>query len=736
MIKKIVLIIVCSLILPIALCAGNKVISIETSNTMLVYTVAEDNRLIFRYYGKKLDDASQFAKVVSYHKADTHRDLSYDAYPTFGLGNPNEPALSLINSDGSLITELSYIKHKTTLEGSDISKSVIYLKDNVYDISLELHTNAYLSEDVISQWVTIENNESSDIVLHNIYSSFLNIRGYSYYLTHFNGVWAGEMNRVEEKLDYGFKIVESKKGIRTTQTENPSFIVSIGHPVEEDYGSCYGGALAWSGNYKLSFHVDEWDHLNIVSGINPFMSEWTLEPNETFETPKMIYSYSDSGQGTISRNFHNWSRKYALNNGYKERPIILNSWEGAYFNFDEKTITDMIDDAARLGVELFVLDDGWFGNKYPRNSDRVGLGDWQVNKKKLPRGLGYLSSYAKSKGVDFGIWIEPEMISPESELAEQHPDWVVQSPGREKLTLRNQWLLDLTNPEVQDFIWEMIDNLLSENKDIKYVKWDANRHVEQAGSTYLPANRQTHFWVEYTHALYNIYEKIREKYPNLIMQVCSAGGGRVDFGSLKYHDEFWASDNTDPLKRIYMQYSTNLIYPPVATASHVSTSPNHQTGRLTPLKFRFDVAMTGRFGLELQPKNIDNDQWPFAQEAIANYKKHVRPLITAGDLYRLISPYDKNSNYASQMYVSKDKKEAVLFAFCTEFNNRGVVPKVILKGLAADKQYKITEINKTGDGSSFWGDGKTFSGEFLMNAGIEINIAAQFASSVFLIQEI
>ncbi|MDR1505110.1 MAG: alpha-galactosidase, partial [Prevotella sp.] len=335
-----------------------KVLKTETGNTTLIYIVDNSGRLVFRYYGTRLADESVFGKVISYNKPDTNRDFSYEAYPTNALGYTNEPALAVIQSDRSMITELAYLSDEKKIDDNDKTYSVIYLKDKVYNLLVELHTEAYKNEDVIAQWVIVRNNEKDNITLKNIYSSFLNVRAYSYYLTHFNGVWAGEMNRVEEKLDYGIKSIESKKGVRTTQSENPSFILSLDHPAQENSGICYGGALAWSGNYKLSFQVDEWDHLNILSGINPYLSDYILEPGKSIETPKMIYTFSDSGQGQISRNFHDWSRKYALNKGFDERPIVLNSWEGAYFDFDEKTITDMIDDAARLGVEMFVLDDG------------------------------------------------------------------------------------------------------------------------------------------------------------------------------------------------------------------------------------------------------------------------------------------------------------------------------------------------------------------------------------------
>lgn len=713
----------------------NQVYQLSTDNTQLVYTVGEDGRLIFRYYGPRLSNTDQFAPWRSYNRPDCQREANYEAYPSFGLGYVNEPALSVINANGSLITELVFDNYvQQSSEG--VIHGIFTLRDRVAAVCVQLHVEAYQQEDVMAQWVTIANESKGEVSLQRFYSSFLNFRANNYYLTHFYGTWAGEMNRVEETLEPGIKVVESKKGVRTTQSENPSFILSLDHPAQENSGHCIGGALAWSGNYKLSFEVDERDYLSVLAGINPFLAAYKLNKGEQFQTPKFLFTYSANGQGTISRNFHDWARRYGLHAGMKERPILLNSWEGAYFNFDEQVLTDMMDDAAQMGVELFVLDDGWFGNKYPRNSDKMGLGDWQVNAKKLPRGLQYLIDYATSKGLKFGIWIEPEMVNPKSELAEKHPEWIVQSPGREKITMRNQLLLDLTNPEVQEFVWGVVDKLLTAHPDIYYIKWDANRHVEQVGSQYLSSNEQTHFWVDYIRGLYEVYDRIRAKYPDVMIQACASGGGRVDYGSLPYHDEFWTSDNSDALQRVYMQYVTNLIYPPIATASHVSATPNHQTGSVTPIKFRFDVAMSGRLGLELQPKDIPAGEMAFAREAITNYKNHVRELVTKGDLYRLISPYACTNNHAANMLVSKDKRKAVLFAYCTGFNRRGIRPTVHLQGLDPAKVYRITEINKVSKRKAFWGDGNCYDGAYLQQVGVELQIARQYDSAVFLLEEV
>lgn len=711
------------------------VCKISTDNTDLVYAVDGKGRLMFRYYGQKTVNESDFRKIKNYDRAGARRYLGYEAYPGNGQGYTNEPAISLIHSDGSIVTELVYLSYEEKQLDPNRKLYTIHLKDKKLDLSVTLYTESYMQEDVICQWVSVTNNEDSPVSLRNVYSSFINLRASEYYLTHFDGYWAGEMNRIEEKLRSGIKSIESRKGVRTTQTENPSFVISLDQPANEDHGRCYGGSLAWSGNYKLIFEVDEYSFLNILSGTNPFLSDWALAKGESFETPKMIYTFSNEGQTRISHNFHDWSRKYALHNGEKERPVILNSWEGAYFDFTEETLTKMMDDAAELGIEMFVLDDGWFGNKYPRNADNAGLGDWQVNKKKLPNGIKHLADYATKKGIKFGIWIEPEMVNPKSELFERHPEWIVESAGRERTTLRDQLILDLSNPDVQNFIWNTIDKLLSDNPGISYIKWDTNRNVEQVGSNYLPHNKQTHFWIEYTKGLYNIYGKIREKYPDLMIQLCSSGGGKLDFKALSYHDEFWASDNTDPLKRVFIQYSTNIFFPALATGAHVSTSPNHQTGRMTPLKFRFDVAMSGRLGFELRTQELKGKDREFAIQVIKDYKEHIRPVITEGDLYRLISPYNPDNTYASSMYVTKNKTKAVLFVYCTESTSREIYPLLKLKGLNPDKQYRIREINKTGQ-SCFWGNEDVFSGDFLMNAGIELRIHNQFESGVFVIEEV
>jgi alpha-galactosidase len=709
-----------------------EIIQVETNNLAMIFTASPDGKVVFQYWGSKLTGVSSFLNRKVKGQPDTSDDFASQLYPAYGGRYYLNPALKLTHGDGVLTTELVYAGSQTKSLDENRTETIISLKDKLYPVFVDVRFVAYKKENIISQSVAISHTETKGILVENLTSSYIPLHAESYYLTHFNGTWAAEMQREEEELTHGVKVIESKKGVRATQSENPSFILSLNSPSKEDSGEVYAGSLAWSGNYKLSFELDETGRLGITAGMNPFASTFRLKSGQKLETPEMILTYSANGTGQMSRNFHDWTRKYNMAHGDQPHPIILNSWEGAYFNYTEETITDMMDDAAKFGIEMFVLDDGWFGNKYPRNGDNAGLGDWQTNKKKLPRGIPYLADYAVSKGMKFGIWIEPEMVNPDSELAKKHPEWIVKSGKRDILPMRNQWLLDLSNPAVQDFVFKTFDDVVSISPNISYIKWDANRHVDNVGSDYLPAGEQTHFWYEYVKGLYNIYDRIRAKYPDIQIQLCSSGGGRVEFGALKYHDEFWASDNTNALDRIFIQYGTNLFFPAIATGSHVSTSPNHQTGMMAPLKFRFDVAMSGRLGMELQPKDIGNE-YEFAANAIKDYKL-IRPIVQLGDLYRLISPYDKNG-WASHMYVAKDRKQAVFFAYSLEYHGRTTYFDTKLKGLDADKNYKIAELNVKSGQNSFYGNGQTFTGDYLMKAGINLNIGNPFDSTVLLITE-
>lgn len=708
----------------------SQLIEFSTQDISMFASVTEDSTLLFHYFGKKIQDASPFLDKRYYRRQDYGTDNMM--YPTAGGKNFREPALRVTHADGDLNTELVFLGYAKRKIDENRTETTVHLKDRKLRLYVDLIVKAFHKENVFSQYVVITNEEKSPVRLHNFYSFFLPVKSTAYYLNSFTGDWAMEMGLSETLLTRGIKSIETKKGVRVTRSESPSFLVALDAPLNENFGEVIGGSLAWSGNYKLNFELDEFDVLNITAGINPYASDYLLAKKKSFKTPEIIYTFSNQGAGGISRNLHDWARNYGVYDAKTIRPTLLNSWEGAYFDFNEKSLKTMIDDAADLGLEMFVLDDGWFGNTYPRNNPRAGLGDWQVNHTKLPKGIDDIAAYAVSKGLQFGIWIEPEMVNPESELAKSKPDWIVKSKGRAVPTIRNQWLLDLTNPAVQDFVFSVFDNTIQLSKNISYIKWDANRHVESVGSSYLSKDLQSHFWIDYVQGLYNVYERIREKYPNIIVQACGSGGGRVDYGALKYQQEVWTSDNTDALSRVFIQYGTNYIFPALVTGSHVSASPNHQTNNQTPLKFRFDLAMSGRLGLELQPKAMSDSEKEFAKMAISNYKA-IRDIVMFGDLYRLSSPYDKQAYY-SLMYVSKEKEKAVVYAYSIKYQGTGFTPKLRLHGLDPNKQYRIKELNV--NKSSFWGDGKVFSGEYLINDGINPPLRKIYDSAIFSVEEI
>ena len=709
-----------------------RIIEIETANTAMILTVDKDGSLMFDYYGKKIDDPAPFLQKNSYRRVDFCTDPA--AYITQGGREQRQASLAVTHCDGDLNTQLRYVSHEVEKAGNR-TVTTIQLSDAVKPFDVKLVYEACTGQDVIVVHSEITNRENGDVRLRNYFSANISAQADRYYLTQFGGAWAREMGMQESELTRGIKTISSQKQVRAVQLENPSFMLSLDRPLDENSGNVIAGALAWTGNFDLSFEVDDFDILIMRAGINPYSAEYTLRTGETMVTPDVILTFSDSGAGEASRNLHDWARECGgVYDAEEVCPTLLNSWEGAYFDFDTELLKHMIDDTADMGLEMFVLDDGWFGNEFPRNNTKQGLGDWQVNRAKLPGGIDEIASYAVSKGLKFGIWIEPEMVSPRSELARKHPDWVVgYNTGRELTTTRNQWLLDLSNPDVQDFVFEVFDNTMKMSPHISYIKWDANRHVENAGSAHLDRETQSMFWVKYTQGLYNVYKRIREAYPDVIIQACASGGGRVEYGALKYNDEAWTSDNTDARSRIFIQYGTSHIYPSVVMGSHVSAVPNHQTEGITPLKFRFDVAMSGRLGMELQPKNLSDDEKAFARNAIATYKQ-LRPTIMYGDLYRLHSPYEKG-NYASLMYVEKDKSRAVLFAYCFEYRGRDTVCRLKLTGLDPGRKYRLTEVNVEKK-PIFWGEGMTFSGEFLTNEGVNLPLTKRYSSAVFVLEAV
>ena len=709
--------------------APQQLIDIRTDDVSIVLAARPDGEVHFRHFGSRIDDPSPLADYKSSRRADHGTDDL--ACPVMGGRNFREPVLRITHADGDMNTDLRYVSHSSRqLADPNVTETVVKMTDCCQALDVELVFTAYARENVITTHTVIRNREEGPVTLHSFYSSAVTLKSDKYLLTHLYGAWAREAQVDHTLLTHGSKSIESMREVRTTHTENPAFMLTLGSgSFSENCGEVIAGALAWSGNFRLNFEVDEYDVLTVLAGANPNGSEYRLRPGESFTTPEMIYTHSLRGAGGASRNLHDWGRNYGVYHAERVVPTLLNSWEGAYFDFDAKVLKQMIDDAASMGLEMFVLDDGWFGNKYPRNAANAGLGDWQVNRKKLPAGIDDIASYAHRKGLKFGIWIEPEMVNLKSELAERHPDWIVRPPKREAPETRKQWLLDLSNPAVQDFVFETFDNTMKLSDKIDYIKWDANRNANNVGSAYLPADEQSRFWIDYAQGFYKVMERIRAKYPDVLIQACASGGGRVEYGALKYFDEVWTSDNTEALSRARIQYGTSLFYPAVVMGSHVSATPNHQTGNITPIKFRFDMACAGRLGMELQPRQMTDEERQFARRAIASYKEY-RDIVMQGDLYRIGTPYDKSGCYGL-MYVSKDRKQAVLFTYSLRYQGRSLIPKFRLQGLDPKTGYTIRELNV--DKSRNWFDGKTFSGEMLSNAGINPSMPKIYDSGVFLL---
>ena len=529
------------------------------------------------------------------------------------------------------------------------------------------------------------------------------------------------------------KVIRNSDGARNSHLDAPELMLSLDGKPQENQGRTIGAALCWNGNFELRLNTTDNRQHHFYAGIDPTAGHYVLEPKQTFETPHLALTYSNEGMSGVSRNFHRWARTCGMfHRGMNMGDILLNSWEGLYFDINEERMVQMMDDIAKFGGELFVMDDGWFGDKYPRKDDTTSLGDWVVDRQKLPNGLGALCSAAKAKGIKFGIWIEPEMANTKSELYEKHPDWVLQTKGRQLKQGRGgtQVVLDLTNPRVQDFVFGVVDNLLTENPDIAYIKWDANCAIQNYGSLYLPANKQSNLYVDYQLGLLKVLKRVRQKYPQVVIQDCASGGGRANYGLLPYYDEFWVSDNTDALQRVYIQWGTSMFFPANAMAAHINHCPYWNTGgRTIPVKFRCDVAMSGRLGMELQPKDMTDEERQQCTTCFKDYKQ-LRPTIQTGNLYRLLSPYDRRG-VASLMYTDDARSTAVLFVYKTDNYAGQPLPRIRLAGLNPDKTYTLTERNVRTGQRPCQLNGKQFTGRFLMNVGVEMPLREEYSSRVF-----
>jgi alpha-galactosidase len=674
---------------PVAL-APYETLSLKTRNFDLLFEVGDDGRLYQRAIGTEVrKERPQRAE---------------EAYPQAGDGYIWEPALQAAHADGNTSTVLLYAGVTRTIEAAGREVMRIKLRDPAYPFEVELCFRAHHDWDVVEQWTEIRHHEPGAVKLEHMASSSLLLMPTNVHLTHFYGDWADEMRPVTELLTVGTKVLDSKIGVRAHQFGNPSFLLSFDGPVKEESGRVLAGSLAWSGSFQCAFdHIGQ--RVRAVCGVNPFASTYHLEPDMTFVTPVMIWVWSGSGSGEMSRKLHAWAREFGFRDGHEAREVLLNNWEATGFDFDFNRIAGLLDPAKQMGVELFLLDDGWFGNKHPRVNDKAGLGDWEPNRQRLPNGLAPLAGEAVKRGLRFGIWIEPEMVNPQSELLERHPDWVIRQPKRELELQRNQLTLDLTRPEVQQFEWRVIQDTLGV-AEVSYGKWDCNRYLTQPGSTWLGPERQSHLWIDYVRALYTLMERTATNYPKTELMLCSGGGGRVDYGALKYFHEFWPSDNTDPVRRVSMQWDYSYFFPAMTIASHVT----HWGKR--PMHFACAVAMSARFGMDLDLAKLPAEDKAICAAAISAYKQ-VREVTHLGQLYRLERPHEAARGALN--FVAPDQSRAVVFVFQLK---DGLTLPVRPRGLDPARRYVVHELMPARGRTALPQEGKALTGEQLMRDGV------------------
>lgn len=698
---------------------------LQGRNTSYVMQVIRDGYLVHLYWGKRINNYRGSNKIIfmdrgfSPNPDDKDRTFSLDTIPqeyqAFGNGDFRIPAYQVKLNNGSRISDIRYkgyklYKGKPNLEGlpatyvnnDDEAETLeILMEDKVIGLIVTLSYTLYKELDVITRSVKFTNQGEENLRLLRALSMSVDFRDSDFEMVSLYGAHNNEKNLERRKIVSGVQLVDSCRG--ASSPHQAPFLALVRKDTNEDSGEVYGFNLVYSGNFTAQVQVDPYENTRVSMGINPFDFSWLLEVKESFQTPEVVMVYSENGIGDMSRTYHKLYTQNLCRGNFKNkvRPILINNWEATYFDFDEKKIESIAKAGRELGIELFVLDDGWFGK---RDDDNSSLGDWIVDKRKLPNGLKRLANIITSKGMEFGIWFEPEMISIDSDLYRQHPDWCIHVPNRPYTLGRNQLVLDLSRNDVCNYIVKSISDILS-SAPITYVKWDMNRHITDVGSELLSYERQEEISHRYILGLYKIMDELVNRFPNVLFESCSSGGGRFDAGMLYYMPQTWTSDNTDAICRTKIQYGTSLVYPAITMGAHVSTVPNHQVGRITPFETRGHVAMAGNFGYELDLTKLTKEEKEIVKEQVALYKE-MREIIQFGDLYRIFNPF--NGNEAAWNFVSKNKREFVATYVRVLSLPAAPIRTIKFKGLDPDYDYKDIST------------GEIFGGDELMNVGITI----------------
>ncbi|WP_168119819.1 alpha-galactosidase [Paenibacillus sp. HB172176] len=705
------------------------VFHLQASNTSYVIGITKQGYLAHYYWGRKIRGASWKRQLLLTNRSSftpstdlSQMELSLDTlpqeYPSYGSSDFRTPALEAQHGNGSSITELTYVSHriiagKPELEGlpavyvesADEAQTLeITMRDAVTAVEVLLTYTVFESYNAITRSAKIINNGSEAVKLNRALSVSVDLPGDQYEMLQLSGAWARERYVHKRGLVPGMQMIESRRG-SSSHVQNP-FIALLENGSTEETGEVYGISLVYSGSFMAGVEVDPFHTARVFAGINAFDFEWRLEPGEQFQTPEAVLVHSHEGLGGMSRSYHDLYRTRLCRGAFRDevRPILINNWEATYFNFTADKIEAIARAGQELGIELFVLDDGWFGK---RDDDTTSLGDWFVDRNKLPRGLEDLVGRVKASGMQFGLWFEPEMISPDSELYREHPDWCLHVEGRRRTQARQQLILDLSRKDVQDHLVAVISDVLS-SAPITYVKWDMNRNMTEIGSALLPAERQRETAHRYMLGLYEVLERITSAFPHILFESCSGGGGRFDPGMLYYMPQTWTSDNTDAVCRLKIQYGTSIVYPVSSMGSHVSAVPNHQVERVTSLDTRGNVALSGNFGYELDLTTFTPEEKELARKQIALYKE-VRPLVQQGDFYRLLSPFEGNDT--AWMFVSKNRSEAFIFYATVLQEPNAPLGKFRLQGLDPQRDYVLQgEAAEVEEQSVFGGDELMYAG--------------------------
>lgn len=707
---------------------STKIFHLQSKKTSYMFQIVNEGYLAHLYWGKRVRSTSMprslrfLDRGFSGNPNEEDRAFSLDTlpqeYPSYGHTDFRTPAVHIETGDGGRITDLRYEGYeikagKPPLQGlpatyveddGEADTLFVYLKDAHTNLTVTLHYTVYTTQNAITRSVYFENKGDQLLKLEKATSMNVDFRDSDFEMINLPGAHVRERDLERIKLRRGMQSVESRRGSSSHQ-QNPFIALAKDYTTEEQ-GDVYGFSFVYSGNFKAEVEVDQTDQARVTMGINDFDFAWLLEPNHSFQTPEVVMVYSSEGLGEMSKAFHHLFSQRLVRGKHRdlERPVLINNWEATYFDFNEDKIIEIADRAKDAGIELFVLDDGWFGK---RDDDFTSLGDWFVDKSKLPNGLGALAEKINDMGMQFGLWFEPEMVSPESELYKEHPDWCLHVNNRRRSESRNQLILDFSRDDVCDEMIKRVSDILK-SASISYVKWDMNRNMTEIGSAYWPKEQQKEVAHRYMLGLYRVMETITQNFPNILFESCSGGGGRFDPSMLYYMPQTWTSDNTDAISRLRIQYGTSLVYPISSMGSHVSEVPNHQVGRVTPLETRGHVAMDGNLGYELDVTKLSDDEIETIKKQVDLYKS-IRQTVQYGDHYRLVSPFEEG-NYAS-IHVSPDQGEAVFIHVHVLAEANGPFKGVKLRGLDADKDYQIIET------------GEIYSGDSLMHIGLNVPYA-------------